>query len=617
MNTLRRYKVELADTNYFRDSVKCQGACPVGTDACGYVRAIANEDFEKAYLTARGPNPLASICGRICAAPCESACRRGNIDQPVSIRALKRFAMEQSNFDELDPSGFLSKAIEGCGTRDRLGHENLATLGKAFRDKQLSLAAGEKIAIIGAGPAGLAAAHDLALFGFKPVLFEKEAIPGGMLTVGIPEFRLPHKVIQAEIEDIIKLGAEVHCNVNVGHDITFDDIRKEHRAVIIGVGAKNSKSLGIPGEDAEGVYGGVEFLRELSLGRQPDLKMPVVVIGGGNTAMDCSRSSLRIGSGEVVSVLYRRTRDEMPVNADELHEAEQEGVHLKFLLTPMRIEVDAQGQATGVRMQQNRMGKVDASGRRRPEPIPGAEIVEPCGSVILAIGQDSDLSFIDSKHDGLTFNKWGLIDCDEETLATSSPGVFMAGDAALGAKLVIDAVASGKKAARSVYQFIMGQEIDHETTKQHFPLSDFKREANYEARTRVSMPTLPVEQRLNDLEAQFEQQFSPEDARLEADRCLDCGVNTIFDSSKCILCGGCVDVCPELCLRIVAVSTLETDGETSEVLDRLCKETPPGEASAIIKDEARCIRCGLCADRCPVTAITMEQFSFEGKWHAK
>ncbi len=609
------YKVNFTEAGCFRKGIKCQDACPVGTDVCGYVRAIADGNIEKADLTARGPNPLASICGRICGAPCESACRRGNIDQAVSIRALKRFVLEQSSIERLDSSGFLSKMIENSKALGRLGCENMATLVKALRNKELHPAAGEKIAIIGAGPAGLAAAHDLALLGFKPVLFEKEATSGGMLTVGIPEFRLPREVIQAEVKAIVKLGAEIRCNVSVGEDIAFADIRKEHRATIIAVGAKNSKSLGIPGEDAEGVFGGVEFLRELALDRRPELKMPVVVIGGGNTAMDCSRCSLRIGAGEVVSVLYRRTRDEMPVNSDELHEAEQEGVRLKYLLTPLCIEVDAEGRATGVRLQQNRLGEADASGRRRPVPIPGAEIVEPCRSVILAIGQDSDLSFVDAERDDLTFNKWGLIDCNEETLCTSSPDVFMAGDAALGAKLVIDAVASGKKAARSVYQFIMGREITHETTELLFPLPGYRREANYEGRTRTSAPTLPVEQRLGNLVVEFEHPYSSEEAQLEAERCLDCGVNTIFDSRKCLLCGGCVDVCPEGCLRIVSVNRLLVDDKTRAALDKLCGDTPPREVSAIIKNDERCIRCAECADRCPVGAVTMQQISFEGKWH--
>jgi NADPH-dependent glutamate synthase beta subunit-like oxidoreductase len=610
-----RYKVNFTEAGSFRKGIKCQDACPVGTDACGYVRAIAEGNLEKAYLAIRGPNPLASICGRICGAPCESACRRGNIDEPVSIRVLKRFALERYHRERRSSSGFLRELLKNSGARGRLGCENMATIAKALRDKELHPAAGEKIAIIGAGPAGLAAAHDLALLGFKPVLFEKEATPGGMLTVGIPEFRLPREVIEAEVKAIVRLGAEIRCNVSVGEDIAFTDIRKEHRATIIAVGAKNSKSLGIPGEDAEGVFGGVEFLRELALDRRPKLKMPVVVIGGGNTAMDCSRCSLRVGAGEVVSVLYRRTRDEMPVNADELHEAEQEGVRLKYLLTPLRIEMDVEGRATGVRLQENRLGEADASGRRRPVPIPGAEIVEPCGSVILAIGQDSDLSFVNPERDGLTFNKWGLIDCNDESLGTSAPDVFMAGDAALGAKLVIDAVASGKQAARSVYQFIMGRAIGHETTERLFPLHGYSREANYEGRTRASVPTLPVEQRLRNLVVEFEHPFSPEEAQHEAERCLDCGVNTIFDSRKCLLCGGCVDVCPEGCLRIVSVSRLLADDKTRAALDRLCGDTPPREVSAIIKNDERCIRCAECADRCPVGAITMQQVSFEGKWH--
>lgn len=606
-----RYSVSVPDSRHWREQIKCQSACPVHTDVRGYIRAIAAGDIERAYLIARGPNPLASICGRVCGAPCEVNCRRTSLDTPVSIRALKRFASDSFLARETAELPAIIERIQATsGTLECADRDDLSCLAPLLQSGDIRHGKGERVAIIGGGPAGLAAAHDLALLGFNPVVFESHSKAGGMLTVGIPEFRLPWAVIDAEVRAIVNLGAEIRYNMNVGKDASFSAIRSQFSATIIAVGAQYSKKLGIPGEDAEGVIGGVELLRNLALGRIPELGERVAVIGGGNTAMDCSRSSRRVGVENVVNILYRRARDEMPVSADELDEAEAEGVNIQFLLSPVAIESDADGKLSGIRLQKNRLGPPDASGRRRPEPIPGTEFFEPYDTIIFAIGQESDLSFVKPERDGLTFNKWGLIDCDEETYATNQPDVFMAGDAAYGTKLVIDAVASGKKAALSVYQYLTGHEITFETTELHLPLPDYRRERDYDKRSRLAIPTLPVSQRLNDLTTPFEWGFSPEEARREAERCLDCGFNTIFDSDKCILCGCCIEVCPEVCLKLVSVDQLTGDVAFDDLKTACAAEYGP-EMSAIIKNDERCTRCGLCAERCPVGAITMERFTFK------
>lgn len=606
-----RLSVEIPDETYWKRLINCQDTCPVQTDVRGYVRAIADGKYEQAYRIARGPNPLASICGRVCGALCEEACRRASLDAPVAIRALKRFVTERYGPEAL-PGNPLA-AVESVReiTSQNAALDELCHLIRA-KDKA-PVTADQKVAIIGAGPAGLACAHDLALLGFDPVIFEMEQKPAGMLYTGIPEFRLPRKVIDAEIEVILNLGVEIRCNTTVGQDISFDQIRREFPATVISVGAKHSRKIQIAGEDAQGVLGGVEFLRQLSLGKEVQLGKQVVVIGGGFTAMDCSRSSLRVGISDVVMVLYRRTRDEMPISNAEIEETRSEGIHFQFLVTPLAIEKDATGKVTGVRLQKNRLGPPDADGRRRPVPIPGSEFVQPCDTVITAIGQQTDLNFIDEKRDGLTFNKWGLIDCDEDTLVTKVPDVFLAGDAAYGTKLIIDALASGKKAARSIYAFLTGRTITVKHSQMHQDLGLYSRENGFEGIPRTVIPLVEKTKRIVDQKICVEQGFDETLAQREASRCLDCGINTIFDGQKCILCGGCVDLCPSLCLKLVQLKGLNLT-ETQQATARECLGQGWEQGAAIIKDEEACIRCGLCARRCPTDAITMERMEFSEAW---
>ncbi|MFQ5494612.1 MAG: FAD-dependent oxidoreductase [Phycisphaerae bacterium] len=632
---LERVNVEVPDEAYWRRQIKCQYACPVETDARGYVRAIAGGDFELAYLIARGPNPLASICGRVCGAPCEAACRRGSIDQSVSIRALKRFVTERfgpESFtrESLKPIKLLQRAL-GSIRRDCSSTEELS----AFRGALDRLGTGgdtpgAKVAIVGSGPAGLAAAHDLALLGHRPTVFEMEPVPAGMLAVGIPEYRLPRALIEAEIEVIRALGVEFVCNTQIGKDISLDQLRREHRATIIAVGAKRSRSIPIPGGDGPGVLGGVEMLRDVAVKNRgadstlSQLGRRIVVIGGGNVAYDVSRTVIRQIGYDVSRSVLRQAKvtqvhlcclesiDEMPADDVEILEGHEEGVVLHASRGPVEVQRDASGKVTGVKFKRC-LRAFDDAGRFAPIfDESDTEVIE-CDTVLWAIGQRADLSFVPDQGD-VVRNDRGLIECDNDSLQTSASDVFLAGDIAYGPRLLIDAVASGKKCARSVHAFLTGERLGPRRTYIHLNLPEYEREPDYEKLTRTAVPTLDAALRRHDQTLVVETGYDAQRAVTEACRCLDCGVNTIFDSQKCILCGGCADVCPELCLQLVSCDRLEGEPRLRETLRQALGDRDLASASAIIKDEDKCIRCALCAQRCPVGAITMERFGFSSEW---
>jgi NADPH-dependent glutamate synthase beta subunit-like oxidoreductase len=619
--------VVIPDLRYWREQIECQDACPVRTDARGYIQAILAGDDERAYLIARGPNPLASICGRVCGAPCETACRRGQLDRPVAIRALKWFAC-QAYGPEAAPGRAgtlieaLKRAAERYGPAASGGREELLPLLQATTRGDVVPAEGQSVGVIGSGPAGLAAAHDLALLGFKVTLYEAEGTLGGMLAIGVPEYRLSRSVIRAEVEVITALGVEAQTRCEVGVDVTLPELRERHQAVIIAAGAKRSRRLDIPGADAPGVIGGVEFLRDVAIGNPPRLGSRVVVIGGGNVAYDVGRSVLRQISIDAARMARRDPRvadvslcsleslAEMPADDQEIHEGDEEGIRRLNSLGPVRIETDETGRVSGVVFR--RCLRVYDEERRFSPAFDDNDLTTiECDNVLLAIGQAVDLAFIDPERDGLPLDRRGFIVCDPETGRTDAADVFVAGDLATGPKLLIHAVASGKAVARSVYEALTGRVVSFSDTELHLAIPDFRRAAGYERQPRVTMPTTPVAQRVRSHIAPVERGYSEAEARLEASRCLDCGVNTIFDGDKCILCGGCVDVCPEDCLRIVSASRIVGGGDVDEALARQLAGMAAEAASAIVKDETICIRCGLCAERCPTGAITMERFHCE------
>lgn len=623
------YRVRIADELYWREQIKCQFACPVHTDARGYVRAIADGDYELAYLIARGPNPLASICGRICGAPCEAACRRGTIDQPIAIRALKRFACERLGPESRRDPGkeqfaYVSEETDFrvCDDQEELNH-----LLNFLKNQDYPKPKGERIAIIGSGPAGLAAGHDLALMGFRPTIFEMESVPAGMLYTGVPDYRLPTNLIRAEVAVIEALGVEIRCNTEIGKDTSFEQLRKEFAAVIIAVGAKRSRPLPIPGVEAIGVLGGVDFLRDVALGKQVELGTRVVVVGGGNVAYDVARTVLRQEEYDVsrtaarlrgvreVNLVCLESLEEMPADTVEIVEGTEEGVIRQNSWGPREIlvrEVDGRKFVRAVRFVRC-TSVYDENRRFAPKFDESKELVVECDSVLLSVGQSADLRFLDAARDGVKMRSPQQIVNDPATGQTSAPGIFVAGDIAYGPKLLIHAIASGKQAARSVFHFLTGKEITQDEVQFHFPIEHYRREKHYERRLRLHIPTLSPSERLLDAKALVEKGYTETQAREEAGRCLDCGINTVFDGERCILCGGCVDVCPTACLKLVSIDRMERTPELETAIRDFLGEDA-AESSAILKDEERCIRCALCAQRCPTTAITMERFSFAKEW---
>ncbi len=431
------YKIRVADNDYWREQIKCQYACPVHTDARGYVRAVAAGDYEKAYLIARGPNPLASLCGRICGAPCEVACRRGSIDQPISIRALKRFVCEKFGNDARPAAGnelfpYLKYKTE-AGQCDDI--EELSHLLEFLTNAEFPKPSGERVAIIGSGPAGLAAGHDLALMGFRPTIFEMEPRPAGMLYTGVPGYRLPRELIRAEVAVIQSLGVDIRCNTTVGKDVSFADLRREFRAVIIACGAKRSRALPIPNADAIGVIGGVDFLRDVSLGKEVTLGQKVIVIGGGNVAYDVARSVLRqeeydvsrtaarIAGVRQVNLVCLESLEEMPADTVEILEGQEEGVIRHNGLGPKEVlihERNGQKFVRGVKFV--RCAQVYDENRRFSPKFDDSVVTEiEADTVLLSVGQSADLSFIDSQRDGIEMRSPQQIVNDPATGTTSAP----------------------------------------------------------------------------------------------------------------------------------------------------------------------------------------------------
>ena len=630
-------EIEVPGDGYHRGLIPCQVACPVGTDARGYVRAIAAGRFEEAYLIARGPNPFASICGRICGAPCEAACRRGRIprtdndgrfvgfDRPIGIRALKRFACERAGVEARPPADVL-EAARRFVPADCAGPEEMAALLRSSVDGGFTPVRGKSVAIIGAGPAGLAAAHDLALMGFRAVVFESEPVPAGMLALGVPEYRLPRDLIRREIAVIEALGVEIRCGVSVGREVSFQALRDQHDAVVIAVGAKRPRLLGLPGERGPRVYGGVDFLRWVALGEPIDLGRDVVVIGGGNVAFDVARSVLRqialdtarsaarLPGTRSVRLVSLETLEEMPADTVEIREGDEEGIERWNGWGPVTIERDAAGAVGAVTLRRC-LRVFDEERRFAPRFDDADRRTLACDTVLLATGQATDLSFLKDGGTGIEEMRPGWPKVDPQSLMTTVPGVFVAGDLAHGTRLLIDAVASGKKVARSIYRHVTHRAIEAGALEANITLPAYRRERGYESLLRRDPDVLPPAERLRAPNAQVEIGYSPEQARTEASRCLDCGVTPVFDGSRCVLCGGCVDVCPTLCLKIVPLSDLPRTPDV-QAAEAACLGAGPdlAEHSAILKDEDRCIRCGLCALRCPADAITMERIRFTTDW---
>lgn len=604
----RIFEVVIPDYKYWKQNVKCQTGCPVGTDSRGYVKAIADGDYEKAYWIARTPNPLASICGRICAAPCELACRRKGIDASVSIRALKRFVTEKYGaeiYNNTTKEDFAEKV------REHLSVKGMGIMGIAGDTSK-------PISIIGAGPAGLACAHDLALMGYKPVIYEMEKVAGGMCVVGIPPYRLSREILQAEIDAIMALGVEIKLGVQVGKDVALKDLYDNSLAVLISVGAKKSRMLPMDGANGSGVIGGVDFLRDVfSGGNEVKIGPTVVVIGGGNVAYDVARTSVRQPGVQSVSLVCIEEFEQMLADKIEIEEAEEEGVERINSYGPHKINLDGNNRVVSITFKRC-ISLFDGEGRFNPRYDESDMLTLPANTVMFAIGQAYDLSFLTDTGLDIKLTDRGMISVGPDKVTTPLKGLFVAGDLAYGPKLVIDAVASGKKAAVAIHEYISGQSLKLKITELHAEyfsgeVLDNKVDHPYdfEKIERCHVPAAPPEDRLKSINTLVENSFDKDSAEEQGSRCLNCAVNTIFNGDRCILCGGCADVCPEYCLRLVSLDKIKGDEELTELYINRYGHIPEGSDSAIIKDEDRCIRCGFCAQRCPVDAITMERFIFK------
>ena len=588
----RKIAMELLMSAHDGDCVApCQLNCPAHTDCQGYVGLIANGEYESALKLIKNKIPLPASIGRVCPHPCEKACRRKNVEEPINIAQLKAFAADMDlKADSYPPD--------------------------------IAASTGKKVAIIGGGPAGLTAAYYLAIMGHSVTVYDMMEKMGGMLRYGIPQYRLPKDVLDREIAIIEKTGVKLVNNVKLGKDFTIKSLKAENDAVIVAVGAWKSSSMRTPGEDLEGVYGGIDFLRGVIKGNAPEIGEKVVICGGGNTAMDACRTAVRLGAKEVY-VVYRRTRNEMPADKLEIDEAEEEGVIYKFLTNPLSFNGE-NGKVKSITLQIMELGEPDASGRRRPVPVEGKTEEIEVDSVILAIGQ----KLVQGDVAELKLNERGNIEADPDFFTTDLEGVFAIGDATnRGASIAIEAIGEADRCAKAVDAYLNGMPLDTRVpyiSKRDESTIDY---SDRQKESRITPKVLPADVRNKNFD-EVSLGFTEEEAQAEAQRCLECGcreyykckllsVAQLYDinperfkgempqkynrdanafiernNAKCILCGLCVRSCRE-------VMDLHSIG----LLGRGFK-TDVSPAFALPLDQTNCTNCGLCVELCPTGALT-------------
>lgn len=614
----RKTALDLLLSNHYADCIgPCKDTCPAGVDVQGYISYIDKGMYHEAVALIKETNPLPAICGRVCVRPCEVACRRNLLNEsaPVGIDYLKRFV---SDFD-----------IES----------------KNKWKPDIKPSTGKKVAVIGAGPGGLSAAFFLQKEGHQVDILEAAPKAGGWLRYGIPEYRLPNDVLQKEVDNITELGVNIFYNSKLGDNIRYEEIKNKYNAIILAIGSQKGALIGIEGEDAENVFSGIDFLREMEItGERFDFSgKKVAVIGGGNTAMDCCRTAVRCGAEEVF-VVYRRTENEMPANPIEIHESKLEGVNYMLLTNPKKVNKDKDGKVKSITCLKMQLGEPDASGRRRPMPIEGSEFELEVDYILAAIGQKTEINFLDeinklSKNGKLQANRWGDIDADAKTLQTGIKSVFAAGDGVTGPATLIEAIGQARIAAHSCHQYIMGLPVKPMKKEFLSKKDNFKKQkpedydGHFEKQLREEMPTLDPKKRKNFKEVELG--YENEDvARHESQRCLECGCTEYFtcdlkkhsteyeaeqksaegefkeyrvdfrhpyieiDNNKCILCSRCIRICRD----IVGANALGLVNRGFDTYVAPSMEKP--------LQDTTCESCGLCISTCPTGAIT-ENFVFK------
>ena len=552
------------DIDYIRRNIPCQWACPAQTDVPGYIDAIFQSDFNLAYMINRNANLFPGVLGRICSRPCESACRHGEPDlgEAVAICHLKRVAADFKTGDHLI-------------------------------SEQMFTQTGKSVAIAGAGPAGLAAAHSLAIFGHQVTVYDAMPKLGGMLLYGIPEFRLPREVLDQEIYNVTRLGIQMKRGVRLGTDLSLDELRRQHSAVVIATGCYDANHLQIPGENLNNVYSGLTFLMQVNAGSAPPVGKRALIIGGGFTAMDCARTCRRLGV-EHVTICILNVEEDLTVTRDEVLETKREGI--RFLSLVSAMEILGEKTVEAVRFKRNRFGGTRGQSGRTVIPIHGSEFTVSADMVIAAIGQRPESTVFSRQNAPLKF--------DRESGIASIPGVFLAGDCARGASTVIEAIGHGKKVAVNVDSFLMGRTRRRKSVLIE-TADDTQRKREWDFIGKHHIPSVDVQDRFHPPETEVETGFTPETGLEEAKRCYLCHLKYEIHIPECIYCRWCIDVCPRDCIELA----LDLDTHPKTDRSRVLKTHRWNETAAIIIDNDRCIRCGECYRICPTQCIHVTRVS--------